>query len=111
LSEFVEDLSRRLATWAEGLHGEGVAVALLSTHEVWLCHEGFVAECVFLIDPDGAAVDWLLVLDFLARTPCPDLDADILRMAYELARQRLGLHVAYPETRRQAHIIDVRDER
>src|SRR4051794_3963151 len=52
-------LAERLTRWADGLSFESQAVALVVAHGRWLHDERFVSSCVFLVEPDGAAVDWL----------------------------------------------------
>jgi hypothetical protein len=85
----VAGLAERLTVWADGLPGESQAVAVLITHHHWLCREELVATCLFEIEPDGAAVDWLAVPGFLAGADHPPLDIEVLRLAQHLGAQRL----------------------
>lgn len=78
-------LARRLRRWADGLPAESRAVTLLIRHGWWLRHRTFVSECVFLIEPDAAAVDWLAISDTLSQDAAP-IDAQVLKIARQLAR-------------------------
>jgi hypothetical protein len=84
-------IAARLANWADGLTFERHAVALLIAHGWWLRHDGFLTECVFLIEPDDAAVDWLAIPRFLAGIDAAPLDTDVLTVARRLAQLQRGV--------------------
>jgi hypothetical protein len=69
--------------------GEKAALAVLIVHGRWLGHPGFLLACVQSFRGQQWIV-WRMVQPFLARTPCPELDAEILRMAAELALSGSG---------------------
>jgi hypothetical protein len=98
-----DELARRLEVWAHGLGGQAHAVAILCEHGSWLRHGQFVTKCVFLIEPDGAAVDWLLVSDLLSQLDdCQPFDVTVLRVA---------VRVASPSGARDAPLVPVDQHR
>jgi hypothetical protein len=82
-------LAKYLETWARNLSYEGQAVTLLVQHGQWLHDHDFVAQCVYFVSDHEAAIDWLLIPEFLDHHTTPSrFDGQVLLLAQQLAGLR-----------------------
>ena len=95
-------LAALLRAGAEGLYATEAAAELLIEHRRWLERDDFQLHCVDLDDEDGhqmAWVDWPAVPGFVDEATCSTTEAQVLRLAAELAGTDTGVPVGELLTR------------
>jgi hypothetical protein len=92
-----DQLTALLQAWAAGYYTDEAAAQLLTEHHTWLTRADFLAACVEY-DHDGttpaAWVVWDAVSAFLDRVGCSSSEAQLLRLATELAGVDTGVPLA-----------------
>ena len=89
MSGTLDDLPGKLSASATDRPGEKAAIAVLTRHGRWLRHPGFLLLCIRSFR-DQTWIHWPIVRRFLASTPCPALDEEVLFLASELALWESG---------------------